>query len=133
MDPPRILNNFCAEAQDVATLIAALRARRDFSTHKPLASIIAAELLPGPDRQSDAELDAYVRQFCSSGFHPSGTCAMGEGADAVVDEQLKVHGVEGLRVADASIMPSIVGGNINAAVIMIAERAADLLRGHRSP
>jgi len=132
-DPPRILNNFCSEPEDVTTLIAALRARRDFSAHEPLASIIAAELLPGLDRRSNAELDAYVRLYCSSGFHPCGTCAMGEGAHAVVDDKLKVRGVEGLRIADASIMPSIVGGNINAAVIMIAERAADLLREHRFP
>jgi choline dehydrogenase len=90
------------------------------------------ELAPGKETRSDADIDAFVRAFGESAYHPCGTCKMGVADDptAVVDENLKVHGVQGLRVVDASIMPSIVSGNLNAPTIMIAEKAADLILGN---
>ena len=88
------------------------------------------EVAPGIAVRSDAELAAFVRRTASTTWHPAGTCAMGRGADAVVDARLRVRGIEALRVVDASIMPRIVGGNTNAPVIMIAERAADWIRGN---
>jgi choline dehydrogenase len=91
------------------------------------------ELTPGAAAVSDAELDAFVRAHAMTGYHPCGACKMGSGPDAVVDGELKVHGLEGLRVADSSIMPQIVTGNLNASSIMIGEKAADLIRGSRLP
>jgi choline dehydrogenase len=88
-------------------------------------------LFPGPEVRSKDEVDGWVRQAVETCYHPVGTCKMGTASDAsaVVDDQLRVHGLQGLRVVDASIMPSIVSGNTNAPTIMIAERAADLIRG----
>lgn len=89
------------------------------------------EVLPGPAVQSDAEIDAFVRQKADSAYHPSCTCKMGSAADsmAVVGQDLRVYGVEGLRVVDASVMPSMLSGNLNAPTIMIAEKAADAIKG----
>ncbi len=89
----------------------------------------AQEVTPGPQVQSDAEIDAWLRANVRTAMHPTSTCAMGTDGMAVVDGQLRVHGLSGLRIADASIMPAIVGGNTNAPTIMIAEKAADLIRG----
>ncbi len=86
------------------------------------------EIEPGPTVQSDAEIDAYVRSTVNTAMHPTSTCPMGTGPEAVLDEKLRVRGIEGLRVVDASVMPVIVGGNTNAPAIMIAEKAADLIR-----
>ena len=87
----------------------------------------AAELYPGPDVRTDAALREYIRRTVDSYYHPVGTCRMGVDERAVVDPTLKVNGIEGLRVADASIMPSIVGGNTNAASMMIGEHAAAMM------
>jgi choline dehydrogenase len=89
--------------------------------------LIERELAPSAGRASAAELLDFVRQNARPACHPSCTCAMGEGEEAVVDAQLRVRGIEGLRVVDASVMPNIIGGNLNAAVIMIAEKASDLI------
>ena len=97
----------------------------------PVKDFVARELTPGAAVQSDDDLDAYIRSTAATAHHPLGTCKMGPASDtmAVVDPELRVHGVEGLRVVDASVMPDLVGGNINAPVIMIAEKAADMIRG----
>nr|UOP05053.1 GMC oxidoreductase [Conchiformibius kuhniae] len=89
-------------------------------------------ITPPEHLQSDAELDEYVRQHAETAYHPSCTCAMGEGNDAVVDGQGRVHGIDALRVVDASIMPNIITGNLNATTIMLAEKIADQIRG-RTP
>ena len=91
------------------------------------------EETPGAEAQSDAELDAFIRAKCDTDYHPSCTCKMGSREDplAVVDSEGRVHGLQGLRVVDASIMPSIVSGNLNAPTIMMAEKAADMIRGNR--
>ncbi len=86
-------------------------------------------LAPVNEDSSDDDLAAHLRANCDTIYHPVGTCRMGDGALDVVDDQLRVHGVHGLRVADASIMPRLVGGNTNAPTVMIAEKASDLMRG----
>ena len=95
----------------------------------------AGEVAPGPDCRSDAEIDAHIRATAITVHHPLGTCKMGRASDpdAVVDPELRVLGVDALRVVDASVMPDLVGGNINAPVIMIAEKAADLIRSRTPP
>jgi 4-pyridoxate dehydrogenase len=132
--PVRIRQNFLATEKDWATLRAGVRLIREIGKQTPLASFAAGEILPGPDCRSDAEIDAHIRATAITVHHPLGTCKMGRASDpiAVVDPELKVLGVDGLRVVDASVMPDLVGGNINAPVIMIAEKAADLIRG-RTP
>ena len=100
---------------------------------KPLAPYIKSEATPGAGVRSKSELSAHVRLFGKTVYHPVGTCKMGVDEMAAVDPELRVRGVENLRVADASIMPSIVGGNTNAPAIMIGEKAADLIRGVRTP
>jgi 4-pyridoxate dehydrogenase len=129
--PPRIRQNFLATDKDRATLRAGLRMAREIGAASPLAPFSGGEIAPGSGCVSDAEFDAHIRATGITVHHPLGTCKMGRESDptAVVDAELKVLGVEGLRVVDASVMPDLVGGNINAPVIMIAEKAADLIRG----
>jgi 4-pyridoxate dehydrogenase len=129
--PARIRQNFLATDKDWATLRAGVRLVREIGGQPPLASLTTGEISPGPHCRSDAEIDAHVRATAITVHHPLGTCKMGRASDptAVVDPELKVLGVDGLRVVDASVMPDLVGGNINAPVIMIAEKAADLIRG----
>ena len=130
-EPVRIRQNFLATDKDWATLRAGVRLVRDIGSRQPLASFTTGEISPGADCRSDAEIDAHIRATAITVHHPLGTCKMGRASDpmAVVDPELKVLGLDGLRVADASVMPDLVGGNINAPVIMIAEKAADLIRG----
>ncbi|MGC2411785.1 MAG: GMC oxidoreductase, partial [Stellaceae bacterium] len=129
--PPRIRQNFLATEGDRRTIRDGLKLVRRIVGAAPLSTFVARELAPGADKQSDADLDAYIRATAATAHHPLGTCKMGPRSDrmAVVDAELRVNGVDGLRVVDASVMPDLVGGNINAPVIMIAERAADLIRG----
>jgi choline dehydrogenase/4-pyridoxate dehydrogenase len=130
----RIVLNFYAAEKDRQRMRAGIRLAREIFNQAPIRRFVATEIAPGPDQMSDADLDAHVRKTAATVFHPLGTCKMGADRDetAVVDPELRVRGVEGLRVVDASVMPDLVGGNINAPVIMIAEKAADMIRG-RTP
>lgn len=128
-DKPRIqLNLLQAEADRVGMRNIVKFARRFFAT-APASQLVTRETGPGPQVQSDEEIDAWLRANVRTAMHPTSTCAMGTDSLAVVDGQLRVHGLSGLRIADASIMPAIVGGNTNAPTIMIAEKAVDLIRG----
>jgi 4-pyridoxate dehydrogenase len=131
--PPRIEQNFLATEGDRRTLRAGLQLVRQVAATRPLAPFIATEARPGAGAKDDAALDAHIRASAATAHHPLGTCRMGTDDGAVVDPELRLRGLEGLRVVDASVMPDLVGGNINAAVIMIAEKGADLIRGRRPP
>ena len=126
---PRILTNSLTEPDDVAALVAAVKLAREIAASGPMAEICGRELLPGRGFQDDSEIEADLRRRVELIYHPVGTCRMGSAEDSVVDPELRVRGIDGLRVADASVMPTITGGNTNAPTIMIAERAADLVRG----
>jgi choline dehydrogenase-like flavoprotein len=128
-DKPRILTNTLAEREDVDSLVAGVKLAREMAASAPLAETVVRELKPGIDWSTDADIEASVRRRVELLYHPVGTCAMGDGEDAVLDHELRVRGVDGLRVVDASVMPAITGGNTNAPTIMVAERAADLIRG----
>jgi choline dehydrogenase len=130
---PRIEYNCLADPDDLATLRRGLRAARHIYATPPQADLVDTELAPGAHLSSDAELDAYIRATAGVTQHPVGTCSMAAGAGRVVDAQLRVLGIDGLRVADAAIMPTVPGGNTYGAVLMIAERAADLIRGRTLP
>ena len=131
-DAPRIRFNLLQAESDRATFRAMIRFSRKFFATAPASTLVKAERLPGPALQSDDELDAYVRRMVATAMHPTSTCSMGIDAMAVVDAELKVRGIDSLRVVDASVMPTIPGGNTNAPVIMIAEKAADMILG-RAP
>ena len=128
-DPPTIRFNYMATEQDRREMRDGIKLTREIFAQTAFDELRGPELAPGPAVQSDEEIDAFVRAHGESAYHPSCTCAMGEGPDAVVDSQGRVHGLEGLRVVDASIMPSIVSGNLNAPTIMMAEKLADAIRG----
>ena len=96
-------------------------------------AIVGDEVFPGKGVKTDAEIDAYVRRTAITMYHPTSTCRMGTDPGAVVDGELKVNGVSGLRVIDASVMPFVPGGHTNAPTIMIAEKAADMIRGRKAP
>jgi choline dehydrogenase len=125
---PRILTNTLAEPEDVAALIAGTRLAREIAASEPIAEVLGRRLLPDQGVDTDDDLVADLRRRVDLLYHPVGTCKMGTDEDAVVDPELRVRGVEGLRVVDASVMPTITSGNTNAPTIMIAERAADLIR-----
>ncbi|PTS88729.1 hypothetical protein DBR17_04180 [Sphingomonas sp. HMWF008] len=128
-DTPAItLNNF-AEAVDLRTARDGIRIARHIYRTAPQSDLTGNELLPGDALQSDDDLDAHIRRTAQVTQHPVGTCAMGQGSMAVVDPQLRVRGLRGLRVVDASIMPTVPGGNTNGPTIMIAEKAADMILG----
>jgi choline dehydrogenase len=130
---PSIRFNYLAEPQDREDLRAAVRLTREILSQPALAPYRGEELNPGPAVQGDDEIDAWVRRGVETCYHPVGTCRMGlDPRESVVDVQCRVHGLAGLRVIDASIMPAIVSGNTNAPTIMIAEKLSDLLRG-KSP
>jgi choline dehydrogenase len=125
---PAIRHNFYAEPADVARVMTGLRKVYEIAGQGPLAPY-CRELWLGPASDSDSDMRAHMARSSQVLYHPAGTCAMGSGAEAVVDHELRVHGTEGLRVVDCSIMPTVVRGNTNAPTIMIGERAADLIRG----
>jgi choline dehydrogenase-like flavoprotein len=121
---PRIHWNLLDDPFDLATLRGGLKTVRAIFAEEPLRSAIAGEVSPGPDFDTDEALDDWIRNNCQTASHPAGTCRMGIEDDAVVDAELRVKGVDGLRVADCSVMPDVVGANTNAPTIMIAEKAA---------
>ena len=130
---PELRFNYLSEAADRATLLRGMRWMRRIASVGPFGEAVLRERGPGEDIESDDDLLAYISQNAQSVMHPVGTCKMGVGSDAVVDPLLRVHGLKGLRVVDASIMPYVVSGNTNAPTIMIAERAADLILAATNP
>jgi choline dehydrogenase len=128
MAAPEIRFNFLKSSYDFQALLEGMRLCREIARQPALKPFIAEELLPGPHVSSEADLKQDIRARGVSNLHPVGTCRMGRQTDAVVDPQLKVHGIDALRVADASIMPSIVAGNTNAPSIMIGEKCAEMVR-----
>ena len=131
-DQPIIDPNSFAEPYDLERAIDAVKISREVMAAPAFASLVRREHLPGPEVRSKAEYEDFTRGVARSAYHPVGTCKMGSDADAVVDPELRVRGLEGLRVCDSSVMPSLISSNTNAATIMIGERAADLIKGNRA-
>jgi choline dehydrogenase len=128
---PAIFANYLSVEEDRRTLRRGVRIAREVAAQAALKPYVCGEFAPGPDVQSDADLDAWIRRTAETIYHPVGTCRMGVSGDplAVVDGDCRVQGLERLRVIDASVMPTLVGGNTNAPTIMIAEKIADVIRG----
>jgi choline dehydrogenase len=124
---PEIFANYLATETDRRTMVAGVRVGRRIAGAAPLAPILKCEREPGPEAVSDDEILDWIRNRATTIYHPVGTCKMGQDAMAVVDERLRVHGLDGLRVADASIMPAITSGNTNAPAIMVGEKAARMI------
>jgi len=131
-DKPRIITNSLSAPEDVQSLVDAMALAREIASQGPLAEITTLELKPGAEISTREDMEADIRRRLMLIYHPVGTCRMGSGDDAVVDSELRVRGIEGLRVVDASVMPVIPGGNTNAPTMMVAEKASDLVLG-RSP
>ncbi len=133
--PPRITGNFLTAPADLAALLDGVDLLRRVFAQSDMAGHDAGEVAPGPDATDRAKLEDFVRRTAVTVHHPAATCRMGPAGDPgrVVDPDLRVVGVEGLRIADASVMPDLVGGNINAVVMMIAEKAADFILGRSPP
>jgi choline dehydrogenase-like flavoprotein len=129
---PLIDPNYWADPYDRAMSLEGLRLAREILREPALAPFVMAERMPGPGKTSEAELAEYGFKTCKTDHHPCGTCAMGTDAAAVVDAELKVRGIESLRVCDASVMPRVISSNTNAPAIMIGEKASDLIRGKAS-
>lgn len=130
-DDPLIRANYFSAEKDWQVMLDGIGIVRELAEQPSLKSICAREMNPGPRTRTVGELKQWIRQSSGSQYHPVGTCKMGASNDelAVVDSALKVRGVEGLRIADASVMPVLIGGNTNAPSIMIGEKAADLILG----
>jgi choline dehydrogenase len=128
--PPAIQPNYLSTQADKETMVAGLRIARKVMGSPSMRPLVTDEVMPGSHRQTDDELLDHVRETSGTTFHPTSSCMMGPQQMAVVDSELRVRGVGGLRVIDASIMPTVVSGNTNATAIMIAEKGADMiLRG----
>jgi choline dehydrogenase-like flavoprotein len=130
---PIIDPNLYGVAADMEPIVRGVRIARSILAAEPFAAFEGVELAPGPAVQSDEEIRAWLREVSATTFHPCGSCRMGGDADSVVDPELKVRGVAGLRVADASVFPKITRSNINAVVVMVAEKAADMILGKPAP
>jgi choline dehydrogenase-like flavoprotein len=128
---PNVDPNFIAEPDDLGTSAEGIRISREIMNQPAFAKYVKREHFPGKDVKSRADLEDYARQYGRTSYHPVGTCRMGSDERAVVDPQLRVRGLEGIRICDSSTMPSLIGSNTTAATIMIAEKASDLIRGNR--
>ena len=128
LEKPLVNPNYLAEEADVRRMKQMVEIGREIFSTPPLSDALVGELLPGPDYKTDEDLLRFVRERCDSYHHQVGSCKMGQDSMAVVDPELRVYGVEGLRVADASVMPAIVTGNIHTGILMIAERCADFIK-----
>jgi choline dehydrogenase len=126
-DHPRILNNALTSDDEVAAMLRALELVRDIASRPPLSDMLGEELNPSADVRTPNELTRWLRATCEHEYHPSCTCRIGSPEEGVVDAELRVHGVDGLRVADASAQPRIVSANTQAVTVMIAERCSDLV------
>jgi choline dehydrogenase len=127
-DPPAVYPNYLTTETDQRTIVAGLKLCRQLLANPHMQQFVQSEFLPGPAVQTDHQLLDFARQRGGTVYHPTSTCKMGNDPLAVVDPELRVHGIDGLRVADASIMPTVVSGNTNAATIMIGEKVADMAR-----
>jgi choline dehydrogenase-like flavoprotein len=125
----RVKFNFFTAPNDLPTLREGVRRGREIARQKPMDEFRGEEISPGTGATTDAAIDAFIRKTMITVHHPASTCPMGLGPESVLDPQLRVRGVERLRVVDASAMPDLVTAHINACVLMMAERAADLIRG----
>jgi choline dehydrogenase len=132
LDSPQIRANYFADSRDTAAMLEGVKLARTLAGAPALARYGKRELVPGPQGADDKALRDHIRKYGETLYHPVGTCKMGSDEMAVVDSELRVRGMEGLRVVDASIMPTIIGGNTNAPTIMIAEKAADLIKNAKS-
>jgi choline dehydrogenase-like flavoprotein len=128
-DHPRILNNLLSQEREIEAMLRAIELVREIAARAPLAGRVVEELNPSASVRTRAELANWLRATCEHEYHPTCTCRIGPPEIGVVDPGLRVHGVEGLRVIDASVMPRITSGNTNAPTLMIAERGADLVLG----
>ena len=124
---PSIRANYLSHPVDQETAVRGVKIARKVAAQPAIAKYVASETAPGDKVRTDDEIRDYTKFGGTTLYHAVGTCRMGYGPGAVVDPQLRVHGVEGLRVVDASVMPRLVSGNTNAAIIMIAEKAADMI------
>ena len=129
---PAIRFNFLSAEHDRNGLLIAMRKARELMAAPPLGDIIESEIAPGANLQSDDELLEWVRNTAETTYHPVGTCKMGQDPMAVVDDHLRVHGIARLRIADASIMPTLTSGNTNAPSIMIGEKCAKMVLAEKS-
>ncbi len=130
-EPPSMQPNYLSTERDRRTAVAAVKAARAIAASAPMRPYVKREVQPGPAAADDAALLAFCRNQGATIFHPSGTCRMGNDALAVVDARLRVHGVTGLRVVDGAVIPTLVSGNTHAPIVMIAEKAVDLIRDER--
>ena len=130
---PRVQFNYMTQDEDWQEMRACIRLSREIFAQAPMSCYAGAELAPGPEAQSDAALDDFIRRKVESAYHPCGTCRMGTDPLAVVDQECRVIGVQNLRVVDASIMPQATAGDLNGPTIMLAERSADIIRGKVLP
>ena len=131
-DPPRIFLNLLSAPGDLEGMVRSLHLSRKIYAQSPLRELIARESLPGDALRTDAELAEHIRRHATHRAHPAGSCRMGTDENAVVDAQLRVRGIDGLRVVDASVMPALPRGNPNLPCMMIGEKAADLIRGREA-
>ena len=132
-DPPVIRHQLIGADSDRSDLTYGCRFVRDLFGLEPLSQYITSEIAPGIETQTDEQFEVFLRMASHRGEHASGTCRMGSDSSAVVDPELRVQGIQGLRVIDASVMPTLITGHTNAPVVMIAERASDLIRGTQTP